>query len=52
MRVFKLEKEQLYYDGSGQVTSQADESASSMQEPFQLTDEMRKNMSANPFTID
>jgi hypothetical protein len=50
--VFKLEKEQLFYDGSGQVNSQSEETTTEGNEPFQLTDEIRKKISANPFVID
>lgn len=44
-----MEERPLHYDGSVQNEQSANEETN---EPFKLTDEMRLNISGNPYTFD
>ncbi|WP_191561532.1 hypothetical protein [Metabacillus idriensis] len=44
-----MEQKPLHYDGSVQAEHESQQPAS---EPFQITDEMRKNLGSNPYFIE
>ncbi|MGG3822793.1 hypothetical protein ABEU79_13685 [Geobacillus thermodenitrificans] len=46
-----MEGKPIYYDGSGHYPGDADESMVN-NEPFTLTDEIRKQISGNPFAVE
>ncbi|AEV21152.1 hypothetical protein ABS784_11415 [Geobacillus sp. G4] len=46
-----MEGKPIYYDGSGHQPSDAGENAAK-NEPFTLTDEIRKQISGNPFAVE
>ncbi|WP_155925630.1 hypothetical protein [Bacillus sp. UNC438CL73TsuS30] len=45
-----MEQKPLHYDGSLQLDSSLSESV--VNEPFQMTDEMRVNIGRNPYSVD
>ncbi|WHY93416.1 hypothetical protein QNK12_08130 [Neobacillus cucumis] len=45
-----MEQKPLHYDGSLQLDSTLTESV--VNEPFQMTDEMRVNIGRNPYSVD
>lgn len=45
-----MEQKPLHYDGSLQLDSSLTESG--VNEPFQMTDEMRVNIGRNPYSVD
>lgn len=45
-----MEQKPNHYDGSVQINSGTNES--SVEEAFVMTDEMRKNIGRNPYSID
>ncbi|MGG1400218.1 hypothetical protein ABE288_20700 [Bacillus salipaludis] len=45
-----MEQKPLHYDGSLQLDSSLTESV--VNEPFQMTDEMRVNIGRNPYSFD
>ncbi|AGT33808.1 hypothetical protein M493_18010 [Geobacillus genomosp. 3] len=46
-----MEGKPIYYDGSGHQPGDANENAVT-NEPFTLTDEIRKQISGNPFAVE
>ncbi|OKO96757.1 hypothetical protein RA955_16575 [Geobacillus proteiniphilus] len=46
-----MEGKPIYYDGSGHLPGSEGESAVK-NEPFTLTDEIRKQISGNPFVVE
>ncbi|WP_173719808.1 hypothetical protein [Bacillus massilinigeriensis] len=47
-----MEGKPFYYDGSIQLDNQSNEYSSIIKESFQLTDEMRKSIGRNPYSIE
>ncbi len=45
-----MEQMPIHYDGSSQAASTAGESV--VNEPFLMTDEMRKSIGRNPYSLD
>lgn len=45
-----MEGKPIYYDGSGHPLGNGENAAKS--EPFTLTDEIRKQISGNPFVVE
>ncbi|SFJ88312.1 hypothetical protein SAMN04487936_10563 [Halobacillus dabanensis] len=43
-----MKQKPIHYDGSGQVAENVE---TPVDEPLEVTDEMRKNISANPYEI-
>lgn len=50
MEVIKMEGKPLHYDGS--VQQQDSTAVNSSEEPFILTDEMRRNIGSNPYQFN
>jgi len=46
-----MEGKPIYYDGSGHQPGDVSENAAK-NEPFTLTDEIRKQISGNPFAVE
>ncbi|KMY60596.1 hypothetical protein AA904_00795 [Geobacillus stearothermophilus] len=49
-RLAIMEGKPIYYDGSGHLPSENESGVKS--EPFALTDEIRKQISGNPFVVE
>jgi len=49
MEVIDMEQKPLHYDGSFQLEGSTGESV--VNEPFQMTDEMRINIGQNPYSL-
>ena len=48
-----MENKAIHYDGSVQVNDENNmNSAAITNEPFEMTDEIRKNIGGNPFVIE
>ncbi|MCQ6275457.1 hypothetical protein JMM81_10860 [Bacillus sp. V3B] len=48
-----MEDKAIHYDGSVQMNDQnKTNSVATAHEPFEMTDEIRKNISGNPFVIE
>jgi hypothetical protein len=45
-----MDQKPVHYDGSVQINAQSNENA--IQESFTMTDEMRKNIGRNPYSLD
>jgi hypothetical protein len=45
-----MEQKPIHYDGSSQLGQTTNEAM--VNEPFQLTDEMRMNIGPNPYSLD
>lgn len=51
--VEKMENKSIHYDGSVQMNDESNaDSVAIVNETFEMTDEMRKNISGNPFVIE
>ena len=48
-----MENKAIHYDGSVQINDESNtNSAAITNEPFEITDEIRRNISGNPFVIE
>lgn len=47
-----MEQKPVYFDGSGHIGKEDNNSGGLKEEAFQMTDEMRANIGRNPYSLD
>jgi hypothetical protein len=47
-----MDQKPFHYDGSGVQLEHTASNESTENEPFEITDEMRKNIGRNPYSLD